>query len=729
MGVVVAVLLGAMLVVLLQPGPSGSGGTPGIGQSVSVHGHGWGVNTGLNRSAPNGPASIYSHTYGIVGSTSGTGPGGPISVYSHASAVSEGPTTTTPSLPVPIGSAVFVFVGYVNGIIGGGAVSSVTDSLGDAYSLVTTTGFAENHSEDLYVAEPMPANASLTVSVNFSTGATTVGGSVAVVDVNGSQIPFVDGAFTESGAGSFASVSVTTNLSNDLLLYGLSGQAKDTPFSPTSEATLLDTGNGTSGPFEDGEGFATYSATEAGTSAELSATLAHSAVWNAIGVGLVGCDGCFAGASTTTAPFHIVGGSAVFVFVGYANSLSGGSVATSVTDSLGDSYSIIATTGLAQNHTEELYVAEAVPFNATVSVTVTFSDGARSNGGSVGVVDVTGSGTPFIDGVYHQSGFGDAASVSVSTNHSNDLLLLGLSGPAEDTAFAPTSGETLLDTINDTGAPAGTAVGFATYSYSETGGAAELSANLANPGVWNAIGVGIVACSDCASGGSTTTSPVSVAAGSSVFVFVGFVNPEIGGGDLAAITDSAGDSYSLVTSTGYAENHTESLFVSQPIATATTLTVSVTMSVGATTMGCAVAAVDVVESGTLTIDGVANESGDSGLASVTLVTDHANDFVLLGVSGQEKDAPFAPGSGETLLDTAGNTTGPFDDGMGFATFWAIENGTTSSLSATLENSAVWNAIAVGISSPSLASVVFGAGGSATLPSEISSATTYVARVA
>jgi hypothetical protein len=728
-GIVASVLLGSLLIVVLQSAPSGSGGAPATSSTVSVRSHAWGVNTGLTRSGASGPASVYSHTNGIVGSTSGTGPGGPMSVYSHASAVSAGPTTTTPSMPVFIGSAVFVFVGYSNAAIGGGSVASVTDSLGDAYSLVISTGYAENHSEDLYVAEPLPANGSLSVSVTFSPGATTVGGSVAAVDVNGSQTPFVDGVSTGSGAGSLASVSFTTNHSNDLLLYGFSGQAKDTPFSPTSAATLLETGNGTSGPFENGEGFATYSASEAGSSAGLSAALAHSAVWNAIGVGLVGCDGCFSGASTTTSPFNVVGGSALFVFLGYENSLSGGAATTSVTDSLRDTYSLIASTGFVENQTEELYVAEPIPFNATVSVTVTFSGGAYSNGGSVGVVDVTGSGMPFVDGVYHRSGSGDVASVLVSTNHSNDLLLLGLSGPAEDTPFAPTSGETLLDTGNDTGAPPGTAVGFATYSRSENGSASELSAGLANSGVWNAIGVGILACNDCSSGGSTTTSPLSVTAGSSVLVFVGFVNGEIGGSDVAAITDTVGDRYSTVTSTGYAENHTEDLFVSPAIAANTTLTVSVTMGGGATTMGCAVAAVDVMGSGSLTLDGVSTASGDGGLASVDLTTGHANDFVLLGVSGQEKDAPFAGASGETLLDTAGNTTGPFDDGEGFGTFSATEVGKGTSLSATLANPAVWSAIGVGV----VALVVHSVAGTArvgvlTVPTEPWFATTLLVRV-
>ena len=432
-------------------------------------------------------------------------------------------------------------------------------------------------------------------------------------------------------------------------------------------------------------------------SAGLSATLATPAVWNAIGVGLVGCNGCFSSASTTTPAFQVERGSLVFAFLGYANALSGGAVRTAITDSLGDSYSLVVTTGLAENHTETLYVAGPIPINATVSVTANFSGGEDSNGGSVGVVDVAGAGQLFVDGVNDQSGSGVTASVSVSTSSSNDLLLLGLSGPAEDTPFAPTSGETPLDSINDTGAPSGTAVGFATYSSLETGASADLSAKLASSGVWNAIGVGIGACPDCASQGGTNTSPFSVAAGSSVFVFVGFVNAEIGGGEIGAITDTAGDSYFALSSTGFAENHSEELFVSEPIHAATTLAVSVTMTGGSTAMGCAVAAIDVVGSDSPAADGIVEQSADGAFASVTLTTGHANDLVLLGISGQQRDAPFAPTSGETLLDTTGNTTGPFEDGEGFGTFAAVETGNTISLSSTLANPAVWVAIAVGIS--------------------------------
>jgi hypothetical protein len=189
-------------------------------------------------------------------------------------------------MSVLAGSVVYLFVGYVNAEIGGGYVTSISDTAGDTYSIVTSTGYAQNHTEDLYISEPVPQNTTLTVSVSFYGGATTMGGSVAAVDVAGTGTPTVDGVYSESGVGGIASVGVQTNTSNDLLLLGASGQWKDAPSTPATRETLLDTGGNTAGPFEDGMGFGTFSATESGTAAGLGAQLNNSAVWNAIGVGI-----------------------------------------------------------------------------------------------------------------------------------------------------------------------------------------------------------------------------------------------------------------------------------------------------------------------------------------------------------------------------------------------------------------------------------------------------------
>jgi len=489
-GVILVVLLGLLLVVVLQPGPAAASGP-----SITVHSHSGAVNAGVAQG----------------GSTA------PVSVYNSSWAVNAGPTTSTPSMNVLAGSALYVFVGYVNFIIGGGSVSSVTDTLGDSYSFVATTGLAQNHSEDLYVAEPLPSTGPDSVSVSF-TGENPIGGSVAVVDVVGSEAPFVDGSATQTGAGTFASVALATNHSNDLLLLGLSGQAKDTPFTPTSGETLLATGNATSGPFEDGEGFAAFSATEIGTGAELSATLANSAVWAAIVIGLVGCDNCSAGGTTTTPTVNVAAGSMIFLFVGYVNPEIGGGFIAAVSDTAGDSYIEVATTGTAQNHTEVLFVAGPVRKTNNLSASVTMAGGATPMGSSVALVDVTGPGGLIIEGLATQSGVGGLASVGLATNQSSDLVLLGVSGQEKDSPFAPASGETLLDTAGNTTGPFEDGMGFGTFSASPTGNLTSLSASLENPAVWNAIAVGVGLASPPSSVvlGSGAFAPNSTVAGFAV---------------------------------------------------------------------------------------------------------------------------------------------------------------------------------------------------------------------
>jgi len=241
-GVVIGIVVGLLLAVALQPG-SGSGGT--------------------------------------------TSPSPRPSVYSSAWTVSADPSTLTPSLKVLAGSAVFVFVGFVNSEIGGGSIAGVTDSLGDTYALVASSGYSENHTENLYVAEPSVSTSTFSVIVTFYAGDTPMGGSVGVVDVAGSGTPTIDGVNWENGVGGIASVTVPTNHSGDLVLLGVSGQWKDEPFAPVTGETLLDTGGNTSGPFEDGESIGTFWSNETGSTALLSATLANAAVWNAVGVGIL----------------------------------------------------------------------------------------------------------------------------------------------------------------------------------------------------------------------------------------------------------------------------------------------------------------------------------------------------------------------------------------------------------------------------------------------------------
>jgi hypothetical protein len=185
------------------------------------------------------------------------------------------------------GSDLFVFVSYVDYLAGGGYVASISDSSSNSYTLLASTNADENHSESLYLATDVPAARSLTVTVSFTGGATTMGGSVAVVDVVGAASSPVDVVYQESGFGTHATVGVYTNQTNDLFLLGTSGRGLANPFTPGTHEHLLDNGTATSGPFTDGTGYATFSATQRTGSFALSAGLYATSAWNAIAVGIL----------------------------------------------------------------------------------------------------------------------------------------------------------------------------------------------------------------------------------------------------------------------------------------------------------------------------------------------------------------------------------------------------------------------------------------------------------
>ena len=716
-GVALAVVLGAFAVLVLTPSSSASSPPP-----FWVYSHSGAV--GMSSAGQViGNVSVYSHA-GTVGNGGLVPSVGTVSVYSHAAIVTSGPTTTTPSVRVLAGSVVYLFVGYVNSLVGGGYPSNITDTLGDSYVAVTSTGVPENHTESLYETGPIVENVTLNVSVTFAGGATTMGGSVALVDVAAtSGVPTVDEFNTESGSGGIASVVINTAYVGDVLLFGVSGQQKDSPFVPGVNETLLDETNNTSGPFEDGESIGTFNATEVGSAALLSAVLAHPAVWNAIAVGLYATKSGSTPGLVTTPSVPVLANSRVCVFVGYVNNEIGGGDVASVTDTLGDSYTRIASTQFAENYTEDLYMSGVVD-GGTLRVSVAFTGGDTVMGGAVTFVDLISSdGFPSIDAVATTSGpSGTTASVNLATTYANELLLLGVSGQRSDAPLSPGPNETLLETAANTSGPFEDAEGYGLFAAVEVGTRAVLSATLAESAVWNAIAVGLVGTRAPGFPGVVSTPTIQVRAGSLVCVFVGFVNSQIGGGFVSSVTDTRGDNYTAVASTLFQENHTETLYVAGPVATNSTLSVSVAFAGGDTTMGGAVAVVDVGAGGTTSLDSVATESGPAGsTAWVSFATPHANDFLLLGVSGQLKDTPFTPGPDETLLDTAGNTSGPFEDDEGYGTFSASESGSEANLTATLAHSAVWNAIGVGLyitpppSSPSVvpvgsglvASVAFG----------------------
>lgn len=215
-------------------------------------------------------------------------PGTPkLGVHSYTYALNTGPTTSTPDFSAPAGSAVFVFVGYVNPTIGGGYITSISDSSGDHFHRITTTGLVVNHTESVYYAGDVAGSSTLSVSVSFAGGDTTMGGTVAAVDVVGAN-PLPLGAYAkQSGISSKAHVRVTTGITGELFLFGTVGRGLAAPFTTGPREHLLDTSGGDCGPFADGVGFATFYSENRTGIFTLSAGLYESSDWDAVAVGVL----------------------------------------------------------------------------------------------------------------------------------------------------------------------------------------------------------------------------------------------------------------------------------------------------------------------------------------------------------------------------------------------------------------------------------------------------------
>jgi len=210
-------------------------------------------------------------------------PSGPPAVVSHAAVVNNLTTVTTPVLPAPAGSLVVVFVSYCNYEVGGGYPSFVTDSLGDYYTLYLSTNFDLNHTEALYVGV-VSAGTALTVSVTFAAGEAPMGGSVAAVDLSNATIGTIDAVDANYGVAGPANVTFTTAHSGDLVLFGAAGRGASGPYSASAGETLLDTGTGTAGPFEDGVGYGTFEEVASSSMITASANLNTPTYWEAIGI-------------------------------------------------------------------------------------------------------------------------------------------------------------------------------------------------------------------------------------------------------------------------------------------------------------------------------------------------------------------------------------------------------------------------------------------------------------
>lgn len=428
---------------------------------------------------------------------------------------------------------------------------------------------------------------------------------------------------------------------------------------------------------------------------------------------VVGCSGVVADSSTVVTPaFNVTTGSLLLVFVSYVNAEIGGGYPQLVTDALGDTFLAITSTGTSLNHTEALYAAAPPSSDARFTVSVSFSGGATPQGGSVAAVDVANATVDSIEAVVPNFGFSAPAMVSVLAKHAGDLFLLGAAGRGMSGPYSAASGENLLDTGTATAGPFDDGVAYGTFETATNSTEVTLSANLSTSTYWEAIGVAIAPGSSSPppsglpeiaghAGTVSNATPVtvrlmSVAPGSLILLFVSYVNSEIGGGAPSVVTDSLGDSYYVVATTGFAFNHTEELLVAFPTAGDTALAISVTFSGGATPMGGSVDAVDVTNATLRSIDAVVASTGSSGPANVTLVSNHAGDLVLFGVAGRGVAGPFTPGPGMTLLDTGTATAGPFQDGVAYGTFNTTSTSTRVSLSADLNFPTYWEAIGIAI---------------------------------
>ncbi|HEY1197561.1 MAG TPA: hypothetical protein VGG32_02380 [Thermoplasmata archaeon] len=219
-------------------------------------------------------------------STTSPPPAGVPATVSHTGVDTNATPVLTSPFDAPAGSLVLLFVSYINYEAGGGSPQLVTDSLGDPYTLLSTTGSALNHTESLFATTTASSDASLVATVAITGGATPQGGSVAAVDVSNANLGSIDSVSWNTGSGGTAAVTLTTSHSGDLFLFGAAGRGVSGPYSAGSGETLLDTGTADSGPFEDGTGYGTFTIMSSATTLPLSADLNQATFWDAIGIAI-----------------------------------------------------------------------------------------------------------------------------------------------------------------------------------------------------------------------------------------------------------------------------------------------------------------------------------------------------------------------------------------------------------------------------------------------------------
>jgi hypothetical protein len=197
-----------------------------------------------------------------------------------------------------------------------------------------------------------------------------------------------------------------------------------------------------------------------------------------------------------------------------------------------------------------------------------------------------------------------------------------------------------------------------------------------------------------APGPSVQTAGIPVVPQSLLLVFVGYVNPSIGGGEVASITDSAQDSFTELNSTGDLQNHSEDAYWTTSSG-GSSLQVTVSFEDQGATIGGSVAVLDITGSGSPTFIGLGQGSGPGPEVVATMGPCDPNDLFVLGVSGQAHILPFESVQGAQLLDSGSADAGPWTDGVVFGTFDETSNGSAENFQMTCGNEAsVWESIAL-----------------------------------
>lgn len=220
-------------------------------------------------------------------------PTGPPTVSAATAVVGANPTETTPAMPVAAGGLLLVFVTFVGPSAAGSTPSVPVDTLGDSFSLLTSSVFFggedSNVTENVYAAVPSAASANLSVTVKFLGGTLATGGAVSVADVTGANssapvgFPIPDVALS-SGWGNQAVLPVTSNTTGCLYVLGLGGSANVGPFRPGANETLVSQGAGGTGGQYEGVAYGTFVSSERGPQVQFTAGLQSNGIWYAVGV-------------------------------------------------------------------------------------------------------------------------------------------------------------------------------------------------------------------------------------------------------------------------------------------------------------------------------------------------------------------------------------------------------------------------------------------------------------